>query len=181
MLTLATSVHLVVYPRRRGLIFLSYIASLKPELHDNVNRPTVLFRSGCSRSIFSPRRPIDFLTLQEKEIVSFGSGDGVIWAFFHCYILFEGIYTFCVCVCVGSCQQIRRTCLFFCMRPWAWVFIVILVISILTVPCDMIFIKVPPTKCHDHIKNIFEIGLSFFFQLIFRTGMSIMYKIYQVS
>lgn len=99
-MTLATSVHLVVYPRRRGLIFLSYIASLKPELHDNVNRPTVFFRSGCSRSIFSPRRPIDFLTLQEKEIVSFGSGDGVIWAFFHCYILFEGIYTFCVCVCV---------------------------------------------------------------------------------
>lgn len=130
---------------------------------------------------FPPEGLLIFLLFKKKKL--FPLDQVMVWfgLFFHCYILFEGIYTFCVCVCVGSCQQIRRTCLFFCMRPWAWVFIVILVISILTVPCDMIFIKVPPTKCHDHIKNIFEIGLSFFFQLIFRTGMSIMYKIYQVS
>lgn len=182
MLTLATSVHLVVYPRRRGLIFLSYIASLKPELHDNVNRPTVFFRSGCSRSIFFPQKAYWFSYSSRKR-------NCFLWIRWWCdlgffpllHIVWRHLYILCVCVCVGSCQQIRRTCLFFCMRPWAWVFIVILVISILTVPCDMIFIKVPPTKCHDHIKNIFEIGLSFFFQLIFRTGMSIMYKIYQVS
>ena len=30
-------------------------------------------------------------------------------------------------------------------------------ISFLVVPCDKIFIKVLPTKCHDHVKNIFEV------------------------
>lgn len=179
MLTSATSLHGGVYPRRKGLIFLSYIASLEPELHDNVSCSIVFFWSGCSRSVFFPRRPIDFLTLKKKKV--FSLDQVMVW-----FVLFS-IATYCLKAFihffffVGSCQQIRRNCLFFYMRPWAWVVVVILVISILIIPCDKIFIKVPPTKWHDHIKNIFEIGLSFHFQLIFRTGTTIMYKIYQVS
>lgn len=109
MLTLATSIHLRPYPRRRHLIFLSYFASLEPKGYVIIVSVLQFSSKVVALDPFFPRRPIDIFTLREKEIF-FGSGDcNDLCSFFHRYILLKGINTFFG----GHCQLTDQKELFF--------------------------------------------------------------------